>query len=168
MKSQDLLALLKLLTPFALRPWRQADLAQAIGLSQAEVHHVLNRCEKAGLYDASTRTVHRSALLELLVHGVRYVFPATLGEPCRGIPTAWAAAPLDTLVLLRDSDVPVWPDGRGQVRGYSVTPLYPTAPAAALLDPELHALLALLDGIRMGGARVRSLSTEQLEQRILA
>lgn len=166
LKPQDILILLKLSTPFADRPWRQLDLALALELSQAEVHNALQRCEASGLYLSKQKVVQRQALLELLVHGVRYVFPASLGEPVRGIPTAWAASPLDAHLTRREDLVPVWPWPEGTVRGTRISPLYDTIPAAIQHDPILYELLALLDGIRLGGARERNLAAKLLEERL--
>ena len=41
-------------------------------------------------------------------------------------------------------------------------PIYKDAPTAALNDPVLHRRLALLDGLRAGGARARTLSAKLL------
>jgi len=61
--------------------------------------------------------VIRAALKEFLLHGAKYAFPATLGSPTRGIPTAYAAPPLATLVSQPNELPPVWPDAEGNQRG---------------------------------------------------
>jgi hypothetical protein len=61
---------------------------------------------------------------------------------------------------------PVWPDPRGRQRGIAVTPLHPAVPVLARRDPKLAELLALVDAIRMGDARVRGLATKLLGQRL--
>lgn len=60
----------------------------------------------------------------------------------------------------------VWAHERGDRIGHTLIPLYPTVPEAALARPELHELLALVDAIRVGGARDIRLATELLEQRL--
>ena len=48
-----------------------------------------------------------------------------------------------------------------------MTPLYPQAPEAVLQDPELHALLALIDALRVGQKREKTLAIGELKKRIL-
>jgi hypothetical protein len=48
----------------------------------------VRRLEAAGLLLPTDRHPNKSALLEFLVHGVRYAFPAQLGAEIRGVPTA--------------------------------------------------------------------------------
>lgn len=50
----------------------------------------------------------------------------------------------------QSADVLVWAHPKGTVRGPTVSPIYRTAPQAALADPALHRLLALLDAMRVG------------------
>ena len=56
----------------------------------------LRRCADAGLVhvEGSKKRVNRTALMEFLSHGLRYVFPPERGSMVRGIPTAAAAEPL--------------------------------------------------------------------------
>ena len=100
------------------------------------------------------------------MHGLKYVFPARLGGPSRGVPTAWAAPILADRIVSSETDRPVWPHGDGKARGPSVTPLYESAPDAAMRDPKLYELLALVDAIRLGGARDRKVATAVLEKRL--
>jgi hypothetical protein len=58
----------------------------------------------------------------------------------------------------RDELPPVWPWREGGTRGIALEPLYRTAPAAALRDPILYGLLALVDVIRDGRARGRKIA----------
>ena len=51
-------------------------------------------------------------------------------------------------------------------RGVTVEPLYKTAPAAALRDPFLYELLALIDALREGRARERKLAEKELIDRL--
>ena len=60
----------------------------------------------------------------------------------------------------------MWPYAEGKVRGYAFAPLYRTVPEAALRDPALYELLALVDAIRDGRARERSLARQALEKRL--
>ena len=64
--------------------------------------------------------------------------------------------------LQNSGDVPVWAHPEGSARGPSISPIYRTAPQAALVDPALHRLLALLDGLRIGRVRERELAARLL------
>jgi len=137
-------------------------LATALGLGLAEVHRGVRRLEVAGLVAPGERRVHRQALLEFLVHGVRYVFPPLLGAEERGVPTA-AGAPALTGKLPAGPAV-VWPDESGGGRGRSLLPLYRRAPRAALADDYLYRTLALVDVLRLGQLRERRLAQTLLDE----
>src|SRR5687767_10937991 len=106
------------------------------------------------------------SLLEFLVHGVRYAYPPDRGALTAGMPTGYAAPPLDKVIVQPDEPPPVWPYAQGMVRGYSFAPLYPSVPAAAARDPKLYELLALVDAIRDGRARERDLAAKELALRL--
>jgi hypothetical protein len=57
---------------------------------------------------------------------------------------------------------------RGVSGGQSIEPLYRTVPWAARRDRSLYELLALIDGLRVGKARERSLTEKELRRRILS
>jgi hypothetical protein len=107
------------------------------------------------------------ALLEFLVHGVRYVFPAERGRRARGMRTGPSVGPLSKHLAASDEVPLVWPYARGEDRGESLKPLYDTVPDAAAKDPELYDLLTVVDGIRVGGARVREVAANVLEELLL-
>jgi hypothetical protein len=83
-----------------------------------------------------------------------------------GIPTAYAAAPLNTLIAPSADPVPVWPHAEASVRGVALIPLYPSAPAAALRNPLLYENLALFDALRMGNARERNFAEKLFKERL--
>jgi predicted transcriptional regulator len=74
LKPQDLLVALKLLTA-AEEDRTFPRLAAALGMSASEVHASVKRAVASGLVNPEARTARKAALLEFLVHGVRYVFP---------------------------------------------------------------------------------------------
>jgi hypothetical protein len=165
MQGQDIAILLKL----ALRKGNSMlskDLASELFLSPSEVSKSLQRSREAGLIylgDAEKR-VNRAALLELLQHGMRYVFPPQRGGLTRGIPTGASVDPLSSSFAPATEPPAVWPFAEGTVRGLSFSPLYKGAPRAALLDKELYELLALCDAIRDGRARERNLASNLLKE----
>lgn len=146
--------------------WTVRSLESQLGISHAGVHRSLQRLSAAGLYDLERRRANISQAEEFLVHAVKYLFPPEMNGETRGVPTAWAAPPL-TGELAPQSDLPpVWPDPHGRQRGIAVAPLHPAVPDLAQRDPELGERLVLIDAIRMGDARVRSLAAKLLNQRL--
>jgi hypothetical protein len=110
---------------------------------------------------------NRIALLEFAVHGLKYAFPPELGGIALGMPTAYAAAPLNAQIKPGADPLPVWPSSKGHVRGRSLLPFVRYAPDAAVMDQELYQVLALIDAMRMGSARERELASAHLESRLL-
>lgn len=143
------------------------SLAGRIGYDVAGTHRSLRRLQQSGLYLPDRGRVPSAQAEEFLLHGVKYIFPATLGGETRGVATAWAAAPLSSL-LERGSELPpVWPHALGESRGLAFEPLHPIVPEAALRDQRLWELLALLDAVRAGDARARTLASDLLRERIV-
>lgn len=163
LKSQDILVLLELATRGGERTVR--SIGAELELDPASVHRSLKRLADARLWIPSPGVLVRGNARELLVHGVKYFFPVVLGGPTPGTPTAWSAPPLAGRLAESDERA-VWPDPMGSVRGLAVTPLHAAVPAIARRRPDLAELLALIDGIRLGDARVRSLAIEELDLRI--
>ncbi len=167
LRSQDVVLLLKLLA----HPddeWTYADLGNSLGFSASQAYLSVNRAAGAGLlnYPAPQNTLNRANLREFLIHGVKYAFPVHRGTLTRGIPTAYAAPPLNREIQNSSEPPPVWPSPQGTVRGLELSPLYKTVPQAAQNDPDLYELLALVDAIRDGRARERDLAIKELSKRI--
>ena len=168
LKPQDLLVLLKLATRREAR-WSYSGIAAAVGLSASEVHAAVRRALVARLAverKPGEIDVQGQNLLEFLVHGAKYAFPAMRGPVTRGHPTGRAAPVLRDRIVGGDDLPPVWPDPEGTTRGESLSPLYGTASAlkAVVADPELYAAVALVDAIRGGSARERKVASDLLEK----
>ena len=158
LKPQDLVAALKLaLGPSLTYP----QLAVGLSLSLSEAHGAVKRAQAAGLL-LSDRQPNLPAILEFVVHGVRYAFPPVRGGITRGMPTAHAVPPLVELIVQDNDPVPVWPDPQGEARGASFKPLYRGAPKAAREDTKLYQCLSLIDALRGGRARELKLAKEHL------
>lgn len=166
LRTEDVLVLLALSRTG--EHWTFASVAERLGLNPAEVHRAVRRCAAAGLFDLANRRINKTGLVELLVHGCRYVAWPQRGPITRGIPTAHAAPPLAAQIASTKELPPVWPDPAGTVRGESFEPLHRAAPEAARRDPGLYELLALVDALRGGRARERTLAQAELEARLLA
>ncbi|MAY84488.1 MAG: hypothetical protein CMP59_10185 [Flavobacteriales bacterium] len=145
-------------------PIAQMQLADALYLSQSEISKSMRRSRYAGLLFGKENKVIRQALLEFLKYGIRYAFPQRPGAIVRGMPTSHSALPLSKEI---QSDEPyVWPSPSGAVRGHSIIPLYPKVVEAAKNDQKLYEALALIDALRVGRARERSIAEIELEKRL--
>lgn len=166
LRPQDVLVCLELALAPANAPPSYADLGRALGLSASQAHDAVRRAIRAGLLAADARSVRADALLEFVVHGVKYAFPPQRGPVTRGVPTAHSAPPLRSQLQSSGEEL-VWPDPQGEARGESLEPLYKTAPRAARGNPALYELLALTDALRVGRARERALAEEMLRERLI-
>lgn len=166
LKPQDVVVLLKLLVSSG-RMLSFSALAEQLAMSASEVHASVGRVMTARLVHMASDhlQVTKAALKEFLLHGAKYTFPATFGAATRGVPTAYAAPPLVTLVSQPDELAPVWPDPSGERRGMALYPLYPTVPRAVRADPALYECLALFDALRSGAARERQIANELLSDK---
>lgn len=167
LKSQDILVLLKLVS-YGEQSWNYTRLSSDLDLSLSMVHSGVKRAQSARLFEANLNPPRpsRTNLKEFLVHGVKYAFPAEVGSATRGIPTGYAAPPLDKVIAESSDLPPVWPHPQGSVRGLAFSPLHGKAPDAAMKDPKLYELLALLDAIRGGRAREREIAAKELSARV--
>ena len=163
MRPQDVVILLKIAAKENTQ-WLMKNLAQELEISPSEVSESINRSVLAGLLAADKRTLMRSALLEFLQHGLRYVYPQKPGSIVRGMATAHAAAPLNKLIQSEEKYVLLWAEGKE--RGQSVEALHPSVPNACKRDNKLYELLALTDALRLGRQREQKLAIDELEKRI--
>ncbi|MES9945574.1 MAG: hypothetical protein ABW080_11495 [Candidatus Thiodiazotropha sp.] len=166
LKPQDILILLKLVA-LGDQSWSYNRLAIELGMSPSEVHGAIKRVLKAQLAVHIDRVIQPNFrnLEEFLIHGIRYAFVPERGEMTRGMPTAHAAPPLSDRIVPNQEPPPVWPDPEGEARGMIFSPLYRSAPVASRNDPALYELLALVDAIRGGKARERSIAAKELTRR---
>lgn len=164
MRPLDVAVLLKIIT-YGNADWKQQQISRDLHLSQSEISKSIARSRYAGLLDERGKQVRRLALMDFLEKGLAYVFPQRPGALVRGVPSSHSASPLAELI--QSEEHYVWPSAMGKLRGQAITPLYPLAPEAALQDPDLHALLALADALRVGQKRERQLAIDELKKRVL-
>ena len=168
LRPQDLVVLLRLALERGPAP-TYATLAAELGMTASEVHGAVERAMAAQLAnkDASGKpSVVFAALRSFVLHGARYCFPATRGSLTRGVPTGYAAAPLNKTIMPGTDPVPVWPYKNGTVRGIAFHPLYPSVPEATGRNTALYELLALFDAVRGGSARERALALDLLDKHL--
>lgn len=146
------------------------SLALSTGISKSQVNLAMRRCFDVGLAKRDRKSdlprVHTKVLLDFIVYGLKYVFPAKLGAVTRGITTSLASPVLEGKLISTGDLLPVWPDPLGKTKGQTVEPLFKSATYAVRRDAELYALLALVDAIRIGQPRERNLAAELLAERL--
>lgn len=145
-------------------------LEEETGISKSQINLALNRCIDVGLVKKDRKSgaprANVQTLYGFIVHGLKYVFPAKPGEITRGIATAFAAPVLNKHLMSAGEFVPVWPDAKGNTKGQAVEPLCKSVAYAVRRDPEIYALLALVDAIRIGQPREANLAADLLKQRL--
>lgn len=141
-----------------------AHLAQSTRLSAGECHNAVRRLRFARIVLPDERRVAGEVFRGFLADGVPFAFPAMLGAETIGIPTAHAAPAFASVVTSTDRFV--WADPSGSVRGRSVVPLFPGAPALAATNEALYDLLTIIDAVRIGTTRIRRVAIDALADRI--
>src|SRR5512146_2780982 len=145
--------------------WSYRSLAERLRVPHPVVQRALERAKGADLYSVDRREVHLPRFEEFALHALRFVGPARLGGLTPGVPAAWAAEPMASAIRSSsDEPPPVWPYVHGRVRGQAVEPLHPAAPEAVEDWPRLGEVLALLDSLRAGDARVRQVAGDLLSE----
>lgn len=178
MKPQDIVVLAKLLSyQKNKKSWTQPSLAAELCLSPSQVNYALKRLLHAQLLapvlcdDTGERklTPVNRWCEQFLIYGFKFVFPPEFGSQCAGLPTAYAAPPLNKIIVAGNDLPPVWPTyGEGAVRGIELKPLYSCVPKSIIKFPDafFYELLALLDALRSGRARERNIGAEKIAQMI--
>ncbi len=158
LKPLDIVVLVALIVPGHADDETQVQLAQRLHLSQATIHRALKRLERSSLW--RVREPRTRALLNLLVHGVPYVFPPVFGAPARGVLTAHSGpgVPDD----LAKGPALVWPCEQGTAAGTSLEALHKVVPLVALEDPAFYEAMSLIEVLRMGRVRERQAAENAL------
>jgi len=165
LNGSDVLVLVHLAA--ARQPWTYRSLAEKLDMDVASVHRSVGRLKAVRLLDED-RHVKRSNLEEFLVHALQFVLPAELGPIGRGVPTAWGAEPLRSMLAESSEPLPVWSDPNGASRGPVIQPISERALMFAKLHPEIAEWLALLDALRVGRARDKKVAADEIRSRIWA
>ncbi len=143
--------------------WRIIDIANNTFLSASEITESIKRLKLSSILN-SERKVIENNFLEFIVYGLKYAFPAKIGMPCIGIPTAHSGKFLKKRINTQKSDLYVWPYQNALTRGVSIEPLYKTLPKIALNDDFMYKYLALIDLIRIGRSREKNIAIKEFEK----
>lgn len=145
--------------------WSYRSLAERLRVPHPVIQRALERAKGADLYSVDRREVHLPHFEEFALHALRFVAPGRLGALTPGVPAAWAAEPMVAAIRSSgDEPPPVWPFAHGRIRGQAIEPLHSAAPEAAEGWLELSEVLALLDSLRTGDARVRQVAGDFLSR----
>ncbi|MFN0200206.1 MAG: hypothetical protein ACKVTZ_01725 [Bacteroidia bacterium] len=167
MKPQDIVILVKLLLQKEDKSWTYQSLASQLNMSSSTIHASLERSHKVNLYSKWRKEVFVSPFLEFLFHGLKYVFPAEIGEKVKGIPTAHSAKPLaDFIITSKENYVWKTEGAEQEIVGYEVSPLYKNLPNIVKNDINLYEAFALIDALRVGKAREKNFAQEELTKRL--
>lgn len=143
-------------------------LSAGLGISKSEVNASIKRSIGVGLAIHDRRTgwprVNTKSLLDFIVYGLKYVFPAETRGVVRGIPTSFSAPVLSERLMSAGEYIYVWEDARGKNMGQSLSPLYKSVGYAVRRDPRLYEFLALVDAVRVGNQRERAVAASLLEK----
>ncbi len=170
--SQDVMILLKLLANVEHMSWPQNKLAVHLCISSSEVNAGIKRLYKSGLLQPNTESkgyqLVETAIKEFLISGLKYIFPVQLGEYTRGIATSYAAPVFEKKISSGSDPIPVWPYAEGNARGLALAPLYPSVPKSLAIYPDqnFYDFLALIDAIRQGRSRERSIAITLLQKKL--
>ena len=140
------------------------ELASRVGLSLGEAHNAAKRLEVSHLIQPHRLVVNARPFLEFLVHGVPYAFPGQLGLEAQGVPTAHSGPAFNDRIM--QYDIVVWPSSAGEARGSTLAPLCKGAPRMPKTNPPLYRLLTIVDAMRVGRSRERSLAQQLLEKEL--
>lgn len=151
-----------------------AQLAQSSAKSIGETHNAIRRLTQSGLLFPDRRLAAVDALLQFIRWGVPHAYPAMLGGPAVGYPTAVIRA--DPGLLNgpagasggADKAEYVWPWAEGSFGGTALTPLFPAAVRLVDRNPRLVSMLSHIDLVRVGGARERDAAIDALARALRA
>ena len=169
-KPQDVVVLIKLLTHQGDRSWSQNSVAFELCLSPSQINSAFKRLVGAGLITPYRPPNKPQPIIqaceEFFIHGLKYIFPAKLGEIARGVPTSYSGPSLKDQIAMGNDPIPVWPYGEGEVRGVALKPLYSSVPESVIKhpDPLFYNLLTLIDAIRSGRAREKQIAIQELSK----
>ena len=169
LKPQDCVILVKLLANPG-TDWTQRYLAKVLGISVSEINAGIKRLGEAGLLRKDKREKlypNIDAVEEFLISGIKFFFPAKLGEYTRGVPTISRLQYFTIRLPLGNDPIPVWPDVIGEKRGVALLPLS-SIPKVLRENPDqlFYEMLVLIDAIRSGRARERNVAASLLKEKL--
>lgn len=147
------------------KPWTYESLGALLDMSPSRIFESLERLSASGLYHGKglKGRVDKGALLQFILHGARYVFPAIKGGIARGIPTASSSSLFNNKDLIEHTEkgpeyACVWSSPKGNARGASIAPLCRQVISSHSKNVLLNMALVHFDVLRVGGSRERKVA----------
>lgn len=171
LKPQDIVLALKI-GAYSSAHKKSCDLSisaleEAMKLGRAEVSRALHRLAVLKLIRIKSVGQRREYFVvsqnisPLILEGIRYMFRPEPQGVGRGIATAFNYPGIKSEMVPRGLPF-VWSMVGGDVSGEIIEPLYPGVPHAAMKDPALYEMLALVEGLRLGNSREVGIARKQL------
>lgn len=150
-KPQDVVILGKLISDKDCRS--QKEIADSLGLSQAEISHALKTLAHVGLINLATKKVNKLAVTEFITHALKFLFPIEKKGTGRGISIGPSSSIFKGKVQSDDYNY-IWPDPDGDSKGVVITPLLSNLPKSAIGNETLFTYLNVIEIFRgLGGVR---------------
>ena len=151
------------------KPWTYESLGALLDMSPSRIFESLEKLSVSGLYHGKglKGRVDKGALLQFILHGARYVFPAIKGGIARGIPTASSSFLFNSKDLIQHTEKGpeyafVWSSPKGNARGASITPLCHQVISSFFKNVSKNVLLNMalvhFDVLRVGESRERKVA----------
>jgi len=163
-RPQDIVILIKILSTKS-PEWLIMDLVQTLKISLSEVSESLDRSKFSGLLSEDKKRVNKQGLYELLIYGLKYIFPAKPQALVKGIATAYSYPEFKN--EFSSTVACVWKYDAGDIIGQEIESLYEKQTIAALNDSQLYKALTLLDLLRIGNKREIAFAQKELKKIIL-
>lgn len=168
LKPQDIVVAVKLLVlPYTNSKWSFHTLGKSLGMGHNQAHLAYKRLVMCDLVTNEFRRPIKKNLLEFCVSGIRYVFPPKWLGKQNGIPTSISGPRLKEKIL-SDENI-VWPAKRYKqaMPGQGLAPLHASVVIAATSDPKCYEILSVIEALRSGRARERTMATDSIKELIL-
>ena len=147
------------------KPWTYESLGALLDMSPSRIFESLEKLSVSALYHGKglKGRVDKGALLQFILHGARYAFPAIKGGISRGIPTASSSFLFDGKDLIEHTEqrpdyAYVWPSPKGNARGTSIVPLCHQVVSSHAKNVQLNMALVHFDVLRVEGSRERKVA----------
>lgn len=141
----------------------QKEISLKLDISQAEVSYSFGTLERIGLINAETKKLYKTAIKELIVHGIKYFFPIEESGIGRGYPTG-PSSPFFKNKVHSDNTY-VWAHEDGNQRGIITNSIIHKVPISVIDDDKLYLFLSVIDVYRgLGGVRHLKEAEKYLER----
>lgn len=165
LKPQDIVVLGKLITDDI---WpTQKEIASTLELSQSEISHSLKTLQQAGLINVVQKRINKLAVLEFIVHAIKFFYPSEKLGVGRGFKVGPSSSYFSKRVQRDEQFDYVWPDSEGETKGVIISPLLPHLSKKMKENEKLMLYLNVIEVFRgLGGVRHQQEAQKALKELI--